>query len=218
MLAKKALQLLPWLLVVILGLLFFLFFRQTPDLTPNRNEGQMVIQSTTVLEKVEDLGKLELVKHTFSEIIELKKENISYDTWFGRINAPSTGAEIVLFTAGEAVGCIDLTKLAQEDIEEEGDTLWITLPQPELCYFKVDLENTRIYSYEVGYLEDEKVFIDSAYKTAERKIQEAAIQSNILDQTAENAELMLGPLFSEVSGKKVLFRQRREPLQIEFPD
>ncbi|MEL6536936.1 MAG: DUF4230 domain-containing protein [Bacteroidota bacterium] len=217
MLAKKALRLLPWLLVVIMGLLFFLF-RGNLDFTPNKVEGPMVIQTTTVLEKVEELGKLELVKHSFSEIVELKKENISYDTWFGKINAPSTGAEIVLFTAGEAVGCIDLTLLQAEDMEEEGDTLWITLPQPEICYFKVDLENTRIYNFEVGYLEDEKVFIDSAYKTAERKIKEAALQSNILDQTTETAQLMLGPLLSEISEQNVLFRARQEPLKITFPD
>ncbi len=160
-----------------------------------------VVNHNTILESVESLGKLELVKYNFKEITELTERNRSY---LGIFKVPDS--KTVLITNGQAVGCLDLRKLSQEDIILEEDTLFIRLPMPELCYYKLDLNSSRIYSVEkTVYYKDDKMLIEKAYKMAENQIKEAALRSGILDQTSENAEIILKPLLEQVSGKKVTF-------------
>ena len=105
--------------------------------------------------------------------------------------------------------------------EVTGDTLIITLPPPELCYYKLDLENTRIHSFsKQGWWsriftneDEEKAVYEMAYRNAERQIRIAALQSGILDKTRDNAELILKPMFENISGKTVFLRFE---LQEEF--
>ena len=52
-------------------------------------------------------------------------------------------AKAVLISQGTATGCIDLTKIGKKDITEQNDTIYITLPIPEICYFKIDLEKIK---------------------------------------------------------------------------
>jgi hypothetical protein len=87
------------------------------------------------------------------------------------------------------------------------DTLYIKLPAPELCYFKLDLKQSQIYDLNLGYLsnEDKAKFMDDLYKKAEGELESAAIQSGIYEMTLANAEVVLKPLFEEVSGKSIVF-------------
>ncbi len=104
------------------------------------------------------------------------------------------------------MGCIDLNLIREEDLKNTEDTLFIRLPQPELCYYKLNLNNSRIYSVDkVVYYKDDKQLIEKAYKTAENQIRNAALNSGILDQTTSNAEVILKPMLEQVSGKKVVF-------------
>lgn len=167
-------------------------FKKKDDLPP------IVITHHTILESIEALGRLELVKHNFKEITEVSQKNENY-LWF--FETPDSKA--ILITSGEAVGCIDLTKVKLNDINVFPDSVSIRLPKPELCYYKLDLNNTKLYSFETGYLTKKKDFIDNIYKNAEKQILNAALKSGILDQTKKNAELILRPFLEEISNKKV---------------
>lgn len=209
MFSKIALRILPWLLVVVLALAFWLV--KMPSWDSLVEPSQTTVYNSTLLTQIEALGKLELVRYRFREITELKQEGERVDIYVGWI--PMGGdAEITLFSTGEAVGCIDLSQVNQEDLNTQGDTIYVTLPEPELCYFKIDLENTRVYNFEADRFVDEEQFLDSAYKTAEREVRNAALKSNILEQTTENAHLMLKPLLESISGKTVVFQKEPLPL------
>jgi len=88
-----------------------------------------VVHHTTILQEIEGIGKLELVKYHFKDVVEFEKEDYAW--------LPSS--KVVLIAGGEAVGCIDLKKMEEKDIRIKGDTAFIALPPPELCYFKIDL-------------------------------------------------------------------------------
>jgi hypothetical protein len=62
-----------------------------------------VYNHSIVLEKIEELGKLELVKFSYRDVIEHIKE---YKNWI-------TNSKVVLIVSGEAVGCIDLKKITK---------------------------------------------------------------------------------------------------------
>lgn len=155
---------------------------------------ETIITNTTVLQEIENIGKLELVKYHFKEVVEFEKGSYSW--------LPSS--KVVLIAGGEAVGCVDLKKIQEQDIVISGDTALINLPAPEICYFKIDHEKSKVYSLEYTYFQD-KNLIDQAYKAAEGQLKKAALDLNILEQTRENAEVILKPLLEKITQKKVIF-------------
>ncbi|GAB3251217.1 hypothetical protein GCM10027347_09510 [Larkinella harenae] len=151
---------------------------------------------TVVLQEVTELGKLELVKYRFKDIVEhqLVRE------WL-----PNSKA--VLIVEGEAVGCLDLTKIKPEDITTQGDSLIVHLPEPELCSYKIDHRRSRVFNTEYAFFEEAQL-VSEAYRRAESQIRQSAVNSGILDQTRQNADKILKPMLERISGKKVFLTTR----------
>jgi hypothetical protein len=159
----------------------------------NFGQTQKIDIHNIVLEKVEDLGKLELVKYTFRDVYEHKE-----------VGTLSTD-KVVLIIAGEAVGCVDLKKIKKTDILERNDSLIVSMPKPEICYYKIDQKNSRVYDSFYLTTNSANLFA-RAYKEAEKAIKKTAEQSNILEQTQINAKQLLKPLFEQISKKKVILK------------
>ncbi len=196
-------KVLPWLIILILGVWIYLS-------KPTQNDEVVTIHHTLVQE-IEAIGKMELVRYNFKEITEVKKLSKEYL----KIFKLGPDSKIALISIGEAAGCIDLTKIKEKDVSPMGDTIFIALPAAELCYYKLDMSKTRIYSLETNPLVDEKEFIQSAYKSAEDEIKRAALNSGILEQTNQNAESILRPILEKISGKKVIFTFKPSPVSLD---
>lgn len=198
---RLLLLIMPWIIIVVM--LVWNERSKTEESTPT-------VTNTSVITEIQSLGKLELVKYNFKEITELKELSQKYF----KIFQLGPDSKIALISEGQAVGCIDLTKISEDDINILGDSLFVKLPEPEICYYKLDMSKTRIYSLQTNPLKDEKEFIQKAYKSAEEEIKEAALSSGILNQTRNNGELILRPLLEEISGKTVIFTQKPEETRI----
>ncbi|MCL2651134.1 MAG: DUF4230 domain-containing protein [Candidatus Azobacteroides sp.] len=156
------------------------------------NKGiQTVTSHQATLERVEALGKLELVRMSIRDVMEHELVR----QWL-------PNASVLLIISGEAVGCIDLQKVRPEDILIKKDTLKIKLPEPELCYFKVDHQNSKVYETKYDYFTGINL-VDSAYKEAEKQLRKTALESGILDRTRENAIILLRPFFEGLGFKQV---------------
>lgn len=186
----------PIIIVILLGLVVFFAVRGFGINLFSTEPSRIVSNHDIVLEQIESLGKLELVKYKFRDVLEHKME---YDYWFD--------SKAILIISGEAVGCIDLQKIKSEDIFDTTDTLYIRLPEPELCYAKINHKDTRIYNTQ-SYSMDESRLIGEAFKAAEKQIERTAKESNILEQTRENGEILLRTMFEDISNKKVVFMQK----------
>ena len=217
---KVILFFVPWLLLLLALLLW------SAGLNPwkKNSGGTEVINTTTVLQKVEDLGRLELVRYNYSEIFDYKalsEGKISAATTLGYYDF-SPDLKVILITRGEAVGCIDLRKISEKDLRENNDTLYIQLPEPEICYYKLDMEHTRIYDFErKGWWsrlfsndEEMKGVIEKAYKMAEKQILDNAQKGDILNKTLNNAEIILKPMLEEILKKKIIFTRQPRPQKI----
>jgi hypothetical protein len=191
---RELLRVLPWLILVIV---IFWWWGQSDK----ESQPQTQLTNSVVLTEVESLGKMELVRYNFKEITELTELSKEYFSLFKL----GPDQKIALISTGQAVGCIDMTKMTEDDILIEGDTVYVRLPQPEICYYKLDMEKTRIYSLQTNPLKEDGPFIQKAYKLAEQEIRTAAVESGILEQTRVNAELVLTPLFEKISNRKVIF-------------
>ena len=206
---KLIFKILPWfLLIVIVATLYLTNY----ELFPGDQKIELV-ESNVILEEIEQLGKLELVKYSFREIFEYKQLSdgkIIGNSILG-IHDYSPDLGVILVASGEAVGCIDLTKMEISDIHVGKDSILVLLPSPELCYHKLDLENTRIYSFKNNSWwsrlfsddnKDEEV-LQMAYRETEKRIEQAAYTSGILNQTNDQAKIVLMPILESMTGKKV---------------
>ncbi len=177
-------------LVVIIAVgVFYGIFKIKNEFFSNKQ----TISQDIVLTKITTMGKLELVKFSMKDVID-KTE--SKDFW------PD---ERILFVAvGEVTACIDLTKVKKDDVRIIGDSLTLFLPQPEICYTKLDHQKSKIYDVSGMWFSDTvKDRVEDIYKIAENKIFTSAMQMNILGKAKQNAQLIFKPLVVNLSDKKV---------------
>ncbi len=209
---------LPWMLILILLITWYLGFE-----FPGKGQSNYVevVNSTVLLEKIEELGKLELVRYNYREIFDYKalSEGKVKGSTVLKLYDYSPDIKAVLIASGEAVGCIDLRKIRDQDIYIKEDSILLHLPDPELCYYKLDMEQTRIYDFERSgwwsrlFSGDEEMqsVIEKAYREAERQIRISALEGGILEETKTNAEKLLGPMFRELTGKTIVFSYKPAP-------
>ncbi len=146
---------------------------------------------SVVLREVTALGRLELVRYTFKDVVDHQQ-----------INTFLPNASALLIVEGEATGCIDLTRITAADVQTSGDSLTIRLPQPQLCGWKINHDQSRVYDTRFSFLSEAQLVSD-AYRQAERQVRQSALNGGILTQTRQNADRLLRPLLTRLSGKKV---------------
>jgi hypothetical protein len=185
--------------LLVLLLLGIFIWRNVKDALLGKPREDVQITHHTVLDKIEDLGRMELVRYNFKDVVEYKKE---YSRWL-------PDSRSVLIVAGEAVGCIDMSQVQARDVQFTNDsTITIRLPEPEICYFKIDHSKSRVLHMENTYFQDAEL-VDEGYKFAEKNVRTAALNSGILEQTAENADKILKPMLEGLTGKRILLVRKR---------
>jgi hypothetical protein len=205
-LARFLRRLLPLLFLVGLG--WFLWKKIQPTLSelenPLRTEPRITVSHNTVLTKIEGLGRLELVRYHFKDIVEYKKNTYRF----------LPDSKVALIVAGDAIGCLDLRKVREQDVVFEGDSIVrIALPAAELCTWQVDHSQSRVYSVENGFFQD-AALVDESYKYAEKNVRLAALQSGILTQTEQNAQQILRPMLETMTGRRVILTRQMVPPQV----
>ncbi|WP_232058327.1 DUF4230 domain-containing protein [Nibribacter ruber] len=154
---------------------------------------EVEVTHNTILTKIEEMGKLELVRYNFKDVVEYSKE----------VSRFLPNSKVALIVSGEAVGCIDLQKLQASDLQFLGDSvLHISLPAPEICYYRVNHTESKVFGKENTYFQDAEL-VDEGYKFAEKNVKQAALNSGILKQTSINAEKILKPMLENMTGRKV---------------
>lgn len=149
-----------------------------------------------IVERMEALGRLELVRYYLKDIVEHTE----------RIKWWPFDPKAILIVSGEVVGCLDLSRIDSADIQVFDDRIEVLLPEPEICYTKVDHQQSRVYDISNLSNKQDAALIDEAYKVAERKIEEGALEARLLEQTKMNARGILGPILETLTSKRVVLR------------
>ncbi len=188
-------RLVPWLLII---LAIFLLWKLLSRFFVSDSE-KVKVTHNTILDKIDDLGRLELVRYNFKDVVEYEKD---ISEWL-------PNSKSVLIVAGEAVGCIDLRQVTKQDITFTNDSvITVKLPEPEICYFKVDHGKSKVFALQNTYFQDAEL-VDEGYKYAEKHIRQSALNSGILQQTAVNADKILKPLLESLTGKQIILQHQR---------
>lgn len=169
--------------------MIFMFFYIRNQFFVTRTE----INEDVMIEKITNMGKLELIKYSMKDVIEKK------------VTRTLLPDKRILFVAvGEVVGCIDLTKVAKDDIVSTRDSVTVFLPTPEICYSKLDHQRSKVYELSgVWSPNDRQEMIEDIYKLAEKKILQNAKEMDVLGKTKDNATIIFKPILENISGKKV---------------
>lgn len=169
--------------------MIFMFFYIRNQFFVSRIE----VTEDVMIEKITNMGKLELVKYSMKDVIEKK------------VTRTLLPDKRILFVAvGEVVGCIDLTKVTKENIKSTKDSVTVFLPKPEICYSKLDHQRSKVYELSgVWSPNDRQEMIEDIYKLAEQKILQNAREMDVLGKTKDNATIIFKPILENISGKKV---------------
>ena len=106
---RKLIRLIPLFLVVALAVYAW---EKLKDFKNPFNSGEVEVTQSGLLQQISSMGKLELVKFNFRDVVESKiKKKLLPD------------AKVLLIVSGEATGCLDLTKIRLGDITEKDRVL-----------------------------------------------------------------------------------------------
>lgn len=152
------------------------------------------VKEDLMIERITDIGKLELVKYSMKDVIERKELRYFFPD------------QRVLFIAvGEVAGCIDLRQVSEKDIIKHGiDSVTIYLPQPEICYVRLDHKKSKVYDISGAWLPgDTQDLVEGIYKFAEQRLLKNAQEMGILGKTKENASVIFKPMLENITGVRV---------------
>jgi len=154
------------------------------------------ITNDAAITKIQAIGKLELVQINIKDVLEytIKRDYLP-------------DSRMLIMVNGEMAGCVDLQKIAEENITETKDTLFIKLPAPEVCYTKINHNKSKVYNASTfSWLDNETEMVESLYKKADAYFASDSIKTIIVAETKKNAPTILVPLLENISNKKVILR------------
>ncbi|MDT3402661.1 DUF4230 domain-containing protein [Mucilaginibacter terrae] len=194
---RRRLSLTLLFVLVITGFLIFLFFYMKHQFSTVRTE----VKEDVMVEKITAMGKLELVKYSMKDVLEKKQ-----------IHTLLPDERVLFVAVGEVTACIDLTKVTKQSItRSNGDSVvTVTLPQPEICYAKLDHQRSKVYDVSGVILPSTtKTMVEDIYKLAEKRLLDNARQQNITGMARQNAQIIFKPLLEGISGKTVVLKFKK---------
>lgn len=180
--------------LIITGFLVFMFFYMKKQFTTVRTE----VKEDVMIEKITAMGKLELVKYSMKDVLEKKQ-----------IHTILPDERVLFVAVGEVTACIDLTKVTRQNIAlSKGDSVvTVTLPQPEICYARLDHQRSKVYDVSGVILPSTtQAMIEDIYKLAEKRLLDNAKEQDITGKARQNAQVIFKPLLEGISGKTIVLK------------
>lgn len=184
-------------LAIILGIiLFILGMRLLRDSIEDKYT--FSTSSKTVIKELRTLNRLETAAFTIEKVIDA-------GTSGNRFQELLFGDRVLLIAHGEVIAGFDLSRLDDNAVSVDGDTLRLTLPPPQILITRLDSEETRVYDRQRGLLNRGDNDLESAARSeAEKLIREAACDGNILNEASKNGRAQLTTLFKALGFTTVI--------------
>lgn len=171
--------------ILVIACLFFYW------LTSRGKAEEVYVNHSMVVQQIEGLGKLEVVKYTIQDIMDLEKSR----RWL-------PNSKTSLKVVGEVIACIDLTKVTKDDIYSSKDSVSLLLPLPEICHYKVDHSKSSVYNIDFGLWETTQL-VDEAYRRVEVHLYNEALKMGIADESRANTIKVLTPILQALGFKRI---------------
>jgi hypothetical protein len=163
-----------------------------PTATPLPN-GQAVVLS------IQAVARLETAQYTIEKVIIKEQGQGALGALFG---------DRVIFVAhGDVIAGVDLSKIRPEDVVVLPDgRAFITLPAAEVFVTNIDNDKSYVVDRQTGLLTKGSVNLETeARREAQAEIEQAALESGVLEQAQRNAETYLRQLLGQLGYIEVNF-------------
>jgi hypothetical protein len=158
------------------------------------------IDQPTVVRQIQQLQRLETVSFTMDKIISGEHDSPYMPKFL-------VSDRLLLVVHGEVIGGVDLSKLQLNDVVVQDQSISLRLPQAQILVTRLDNAQTRVYSRDTGLFSSPDPNLESEVRQeAERQLQEAAMQGDILKTADGNARTTISSLLQGLGFKKVAFR------------
>jgi hypothetical protein len=157
------------------------------------------VSQPTVVNKIQQLQRLETVVYTMDKVVSGQKENAVLPDFLA-------GDRLLMVVHGEVVAGVDCSGLKSGDVAVEEKKVVLRLPSAQVFSTRIDNERTKVYSRQTGLL----VPVDPNLETqvrqeAERQLQQAALLDGILKTANTNARSTLTSLLQGLGFERVEF-------------
>jgi hypothetical protein len=164
----------------------------------------------TIIRDIRSLARLETIQFTVEKVITAEKNQGTFSALFGD--------KLILVAHGDVIAGIDLSKLKASDVEVQDGILYVTLPEPEVFVTALDNEKSYVYDRDTGLLTKGDIQLESSARlAAEKAIEEAAVEDNILELARQNGESYLSRLLSNLGYPEVIFTYQETPTPTDSP-
>jgi hypothetical protein len=158
------------------------------------------VSQPTVVNKIQQLQRLETVVYTMDKVVSGAKENPVLPNFLA-------GDRLLMVVHGEVVAGVDFSGLTSGDVRVEERKAVLRLPAAQVFSTRVDNERTKVYSRQTGLL----VPVDPNLETqvrleAERQMLQAALLDGILKTANANARSTLTSLLQGLGFERVEFK------------
>jgi hypothetical protein len=114
---------------------------------------------------------------------------------------------LLLVVHGDVIAGVDLGQLQSQDVAIQGKTISIRIPKSQILVTRLDNSKTRVYSRDTGLFSSPDPNLETEVRQeAERQLQDAALQGNILKTADDNARSTLSALLGSLGFTTVDFR------------
>jgi Protein of unknown function (DUF4230) len=160
-------------------------------------------QTTTgpvVVEGVQDLNRLATVRWRESVVVTRESGGTELERFLA-------GEKVLLVATGDVEAGVDLASLGRDDVQVNGETVTIRLPEPEILSVSLDEQKTGVYDRDFGplNLRPDDDLVEQARAAAVDRIEQAARDEDILDQAEQNAEDSIRAFVSTLGFEEVRF-------------
>jgi Protein of unknown function (DUF4230) len=157
------------------------------------------VSQPTVVDRIQQLQRLETVVYTMDKIVSGAKENPIFPDFLA-------GDRLLLLVHGEVVAGIDFSILKPGDVKVEGKQIHLHLPATQVFSTRLDSAKTRVYSRQTGLLVPTDPNLESQVRQeAERQLTEAALADGILRTAQQNANSTITSLLQGLGFEKIDF-------------
>jgi hypothetical protein len=123
------------------------------------------------------------------------------------------GTTTLLYIAyGEVRAGVDLSALQATDVQVNGDSITLRLPSPKILDSKIDVNRSKVYDYDRGFMGLGPDVAPELQELAQRKtlekIVESACTGGILNQASDRAKLVIGQLLGTAGYKKLTVEEQ----------
>jgi Protein of unknown function (DUF4230) len=196
-----ALALVIVVLSIALGIALTRFGEQLPILGPLfEEEPARTTTGPVVVEGIQDLNQLATVRWTESVPVTRESGGNQFEQIF-------SGERVLLIAVGEVEAGVNLADLSRDDVQVNGETVTIRLPEPEILSTSLIEDETRVYDRDFSLLNfrPDDDLVEEARGAAEDKITQAARENDILNYAENNAEDSIRAFVTTLGFEEVKF-------------